>query len=166
MRRRAFAPCLALAALTLLGLASPASAGKQVPFKGDLEGSFTSTFDPGPPPIATFDGSGEGHGTHLGAFTYEFPHTVDFGTAPPTGNGTYTFTAANGDTLVAKFIGHSTPVGPGLVFVEEEAVVVDGTGRFEGATGEFTISRLVDQINGTTTGSFEGTISSRGKSNR
>ena len=158
MSFRTFTPCVVLAALAVLGIASPASAGMQVPFKGGLEGSFTSTFNPGPPPTATFDGSGTGHGTHLGAFTYEFPHAVNFGTVPPTGMGTYTFTAANGDTLVADFIGHSTPVAPGLVFVEEEAVIVDGTGRFEGATGEFTISRLVDQINGTTTGSFDGII--------
>ncbi len=142
------------------GLVGPAAAGGKVPFKGSLEGSFTTTIDPGPPPVATIVLSGTGNATHLGRFTYEFPHTVNFGIVPPTGAGTYTFTAANGDTVIAEGIGHSTPVEPGVVFVVEEAVITGGTGRFAGASGQLTIVRLVFQTNGTTFGSFEGTISS------
>ena len=37
-----------------------------------------------------------------------------------------------------------------------------GTGRFAGATGSFTVQRQFDPATGTTTGSFEGTISSPG----
>jgi hypothetical protein len=139
-----------------------AHAKEQVPFKGTLDGDYTVVVNPGPPPIGTFEGSGAGKATHLGNFTYEFPHEVNFGELPPLGMGTYTFTAANGDTIVADFVGFSTPVEPGVVLVEEVAVIVDGTGRFAGATGSITITRLVDQVNRTTIGSFTGTISSPG----
>jgi hypothetical protein len=158
MNRRSLIAGLALAALIVMEVATPASAREGVPFKGSLEGSYTVTVDPGPPPVGTFDGSGTGRATHLGHFTFEFPHTVNFGNTPPLGVGTYTFTAANGDTVEADFIGHSTPVAPGYVLVEEEAIITGGTGRFAGASGEFTIFRLVDQVNGETIGCFEGTI--------
>jgi hypothetical protein len=69
-------------------------------------------------------------------------------------------TAANGDTLVADVLGISTPVIPGvLILIEEEALVVGGTGRFAGASGSFSITRLKYQDTGRTIGSFEGTIS-------
>jgi hypothetical protein len=160
MHRYSFA---ALASLALLQLAGTAAAGEQVPFKGRLEGSYTVTVVP---PIGTFQGSGSGEATHLGGFTYEFPHTVNFGTTPPTGIGTYSFTAANGDKVFAEFLGQSTPVAPGFVLVEEEGVITGGTGRFANASGEFTITRLVDQVNQITVGSFEGTISSPGAAKR
>lgn len=162
MQQQRIVAGIALAAVIVLATADHAAAGKQVPFKGSLEGSYDVVIDPGPPPEGTFDGSGTGKGTHLGKFTYEFPHVVDFGSTPPIGVGIYTFTAANGDTVTAEFMGFSTPVEPGVVFVVEEAVITGGTGRFEGAEGGFTVERYVDQINRTTSGSFKGTISSPG----
>jgi hypothetical protein len=153
---------IALALLIARGVAGSASAGKYVPFKGSLEGSYDVTINPGPPPIGTFDDVGIGNATHLGKFTYEFPHTVNFGSIPPMGDGLYFFTAANGDTLEAEFTGYSTPVEPGVVFVVEEATIIGGTGRFAGASGEFTVMRFVDQINRTTEGTFDGSISSVG----
>jgi hypothetical protein len=133
-----------------------AAAGEQVPFKGNLEGSFTTVLDPGPPPIGHVVGSGAGNATYLGRFTYEIDAYVNFGAVPPTAAGIYTFTAANGDTLVAEFTGRSTPVEPGVIFVVDEAVITGGTGRFAGATGSFTVMRLA--ATGFTSGSFEGTI--------
>ena len=127
-----------------------------VPFKGTLEGSQTTT--PLEPPLAFSVVSATGTATHLGRFTLEIPHTVNFATA--TGDGTYTFTAANGDTLTADFTGEAQ-VGP-IISIEEHATITGGTGRFAGATGTFTAHRLYDPVNGTTTGSFEGTISAPG----
>jgi hypothetical protein len=86
------------------------------------------------------------------------PHEVDRG--KKTAIGKYEFTAANGDTLTAEFNGKSstTPI-PGVLYIEETATIKCGTGRFAGATGTFTAKRLYDMIDGTTEGSFEGTIS-------
>jgi hypothetical protein len=159
MNRRSLIASFALAAFTALGIVALSSAGEFVPFKGSLEGSYTVTVNPGPPPIGTFEGTGEGQATHLGRFTYEFPHTVNFGAAPPRGDGVYIFTAANGDIVEADFIGYSTPLALGFVLVEEKAVITGGTGRFAEASGNFTVFRLVDQVNGETIGCFEGTIS-------
>ena len=105
----------------------------------------------------------EGNATHLGKFTLVLKALVDFGTLPPTAAGTLTFTAANGDELVADFTGSSQLVVPGLVLITEHATIDPdrSTGRFAGATGEFTIERLADAatgVNGITIGSFSGTI--------
>ena len=132
------------------------SAAQSVPFKGNLEGTQTST--PLQPPFAFVDGSATGNATNLGRFTVAFPHTVNFATR--TGVGTFTFTAANGDTLTADFTGQAQP-GP-LVSIVEHATITGGTGRFAGATGSFTVERLFNPASGTTEGSFEGTISSPG----
>ena len=86
------------------GASSPTPAAATVPFKGTLEGSQTTT--PLEPPLAFSVVSATGTATHLGRFTVEIPHTVNFATA--TGDGTYTFTAANGDTLTADFTGEAT----------------------------------------------------------
>ena len=50
MKRHSSAASLALAVLAVLGLAGPAAAGDQVPFKGRLEGDVTVT--PLAPPFA------------------------------------------------------------------------------------------------------------------
>ncbi len=133
-----------------------ASRRTSVPFKGNFEGTQRST--PLQPPLAFVDGSATGNATHLGRFTVEFPHTVNF--AIRTGEGTFTFTAANGDTLTADFTGQAQP-GP-IVSIVEHATITGGTGRFAGATGSFTVQRQFAPATGTTKGSFEGTISSPG----
>src|SRR6202040_176766 len=46
MKRYSFAASLALAVVVVLGLAGPAAAGDQVPFKGYLDGDVTEAFDP------------------------------------------------------------------------------------------------------------------------
>jgi hypothetical protein len=102
-----------------------------------------------------------GNATHLGHFTLDVPHVVNPVTR--TAIGSYQFTAANGDTLTAEFTGRSMPTDmPGVLYIEEMATITGGTGRFEGATGSFTVERLFDTVAGTTIGSFEGTISSHG----
>jgi hypothetical protein len=123
-----------------------------VPFKGNLQGSQTFT------PPSQVNGSATGTATHLGLFTVQFPHTVDFVTR--TGRGTFTFTAANGDTLTADFTGQAQQGA--IVAIEEHATITGGTGRFEGASGTFIVRRTFNPANGTTEGSFGGTISALG----
>jgi hypothetical protein len=151
------AASLALALLAVVGLVGPVPAGDQVPFKGSFEGDVTST--PLTPPLVMVEVEATGEATHLGKFTLDVPHIVDRVTR--TAVGTYEFTAANGDKLYAEFTGLASPTEiPGVLYIEETATITGGTGRFAGATGSFTAERLYDTIEGTTTGSFEGTISS------
>lgn len=123
-----------------------------VPFKGTLEG--TQSVTPLAFPLLAVNGAATGHATLLGQFSARFPHTVDLTTRSAV--GTYTFTAANGDTLTADFSGQAN--GTGIVSIEEHATVTGGTGRFEGATGTFTVLRQFDQAAGVTSGVLEGEI--------
>jgi hypothetical protein len=104
------------------------------------------------------DVEAKGHASHLGRFTLDIPHVVNRATRAATGS--YEFTAANGDKVYAEFTGLATPTAtPGVLYIEETASITGGTGRFAGATGSFTVERLFDTVAGTTSGSFEGTIS-------
>ena len=159
MKRFNCAAGLALAVVAVLGLAGPVAAGEQVPFKGVLDGDVTRT--PVDDTHVRVDIEADGVATLLGHFALEVPHLVD--TTTRTAAGYYVFTAANGDTLTAEFTGRAGPSGiPGVVRIVEEAVITGGTGRFAGATGSFTAVRLYDPVAGTTTGEFEGSISTPG----
>ena len=158
MKRHSPAASLALATLVVLGLAGPADAGEQVPFKGRLEGVVT-TLTPLQPPFMFVRVEGTGNATHLGRFTW----VAMLVASPEEATGSYQFTAANGDMLFADFTGHGTPTEtPGVLYIVDDATITGGTGRFAGATGSFTIERLFDTVTGTTIGSFEGTISAPG----
>ena len=162
MRFHRSAAGVMFAVLAVLGLVSPAAAGKQVPFRGSLDGVVTHTpIDP------VFDSvlvDATGNATHLGQFSLDIPHVVN--RADRTAIGSYEFTAANGDTVFAEFTGLARPTAvPGVLYIEETATITGGTGRFAGASGSFTVERLYDTIAGTTIGSFEGTISSPGAGN-
>jgi hypothetical protein len=124
-------------------------------FQGRLEGAVTIT--PLTPPNIRVAISATGSATQLGRFTLSVPHDVDRSVG--TANGFYHFTAANGDTLDAEFTGQSTLVSPGILSIVENATITGGTGRFAGAAGSFTAARVFDTIAGTTTGTFEGAIS-------
>src|SRR4051812_15508733 len=159
MKFRSPAAGLALAGVAVRGLAGPVAAGAQVPSHGRREGDVTNI--PLDPPFASVLVEGTGQAAHLGRFTFEFPHVVD--RSDSTAVGTYTFTAANGDTLTADVIGQGMPTGtPGFLSIVEVATITGGTGRFAGATGGFVIERQYDIVGGTTIGTFEGTISSPG----
>lgn len=142
--------------------AGPAAADL-LPFKGTLEGRHVSRAPLAPPFV--FDRfEAEGQAIQLGRFDLVIEATVNFGARPVTGAGTYTFTAANGDRLVATHNGFSSLVAPGVVLITEHAVIDPNrsTGRFAGAEGTFTVERLADAatgVGGMTTGTFEGTLS-------
>jgi hypothetical protein len=145
----------ALAALAVLGLAGPAAA-EQAPFKGSLAGVVT--IKPLTPPFVSVLVNATGNATQLGQFALAIPHTVN--RANMTATGTYQFVAANGDTLTANFSGKAMRTAvPGVLSIVEAAMITGGTGRFAGATGSFTCVRLFNTVAGTTTGSFNGTIS-------
>jgi hypothetical protein len=108
------------------------------------------------------NGSGGGNATHLGAFTASWD--LEISTDP---NIVFrTFVAANGDELYAEGPGAGTP--PPDQFVTEEMTITGGTGRFDDATGNFTVKRTVFDVGNpgftdlVTVGSFDGTISTVG----
>jgi hypothetical protein len=142
---------------------TPKGLADALPFKGTLAGSHISR-TPLAAPFVLDRFEAEGQATHLGQFELVVESTVNFGARPVTGAGTYTFTAANGDELVADQTGFSALVRPGLVLITEHAVIDPdrSTGRFAGAEGTFTVERLADAatgVGGLTVGTFEGTIS-------
>src|SRR5260370_3162594 len=156
MKRYSSTASLALAVVAILGLIGPVAAGEQVPFKGSFEGDVIVTRRP--PPFLSVIVDATGNATQLGQFRLDIPLVVN--RANLTAVGTYEFTAANGDTVIAEFTGIATPTDvPGVLYIEETATIIGGTGRFAGATGNFVSERLYDRIAGTTIGSFEGTIS-------
>ena len=163
MKRSYLLKCLALAVVVVAGTAGRALAGASVPFKGVMEGVHVSRTPVDPPVVFdVFEVSGEA--TQLGQFDLVIEAVVDFSTRPPTAVGTLTFTAANGDTLVADITGSSVLAAPGIVLITEHATIDPdrSTGRFAGATGTFTLERFADAatgVTGVTVGSFEGTIS-------
>jgi hypothetical protein len=159
MNRHSSAASLALAVLAVLGLAGPALAQQQVPFKGGLNGVVTvGTPTPQGVPVLV---NATGNATQLGQFTLAIPHIVNKATMTATGK--YLFVAANGDSLTASFSGQATPTAtPGVLSIVETATITGGTGRFAGATGSFTCARLFNTITKRTAGSFSGTISAPG----
>ena len=160
------AGCLSSQATAVSAAASTTpqlEAARLVPFRGTLEGVHVSR-TPVAPPVVFDRFEADGRATLLGQFTSVIEATVDFGSRPVAGAGTYTFTAANGDLLVAAHTGSSSLVEPGTVLITEVAVVDPerSTGRFAGARGTFTVKRLADAatgVGGRTVGHFEGTIS-------
>jgi hypothetical protein len=148
-----------LTAIVLIAMAGPEAVTQAKPFKGLLEGSFTVTpVPPFPPQSVDVLVTATGRTTQLGRFTAVFPARVNISTVPSTAVGTYTFTAANGDTLIADSIGQAVQVAPNLLYIVDNATIVGGTGRFAHASGEFVIRRLADQVNFTTVGAISGTI--------
>jgi len=162
MKRDSYTAGIAAAVLIVLGLAGPAAAGEQVPFKGTVEGSLSSrTFLD--PPFALDRFEMTGNGTQFGELDLVILALVDL--SARTAVGTYEFVAANGDTLTADFVGSSVPTEtPGVVLITEVAIITGGTGRFAGASGSFICDRLFAPGTGITIGVFDGTISTAGAS--
>jgi hypothetical protein len=128
-----------------------ARGGTDLPFRG----SYTSVIEV-PPPSAV--GTVEGTATHLGRFTGRLTAEVTGNTA----TGKFTFIAANGDQLSGTFVGEGVFMPPNTATRNEIATIENGTGRFAGATGTFTMVTVdtIDFATGkaTGTGTFEGEI--------
>ena len=142
---------LAVAALTVLGLALSASADPSVPFGGQANVVITDV-----QPVSLgrlrLTASATGQATHLGRFTRT--ETVVLNLANGTFAGTLVFTAANGDQLYADvaggFTSPTTAVGT--------YTFTGGTGRFQNASGGAAFAAVTaDGIHFAIT--FEGAIS-------
>lgn len=160
MRYRSSAVSLALAVLAVLGLASSAAAAKEVPFKGSIQAveSNDTQF-----PELFVNSSGSGNATLIGRFTVTSEFEVNL--LALTSSGSADFIAANGDSLFSEVTGQAIPTEDrNVLFIVETFTITGGTGRFAGATGSFTVERILDSVTGITSGSIEGTVSSPGAS--
>ncbi len=98
--------------------------------------------------------------THLGLYTVTYHIEVD-NSDPTAGVGveSLTFVAANGDRIYANGTGLGGPTEiPGVNRIVEQYTITGGTGRFAGATGSFTMERLVNLGSGYSSGDFDGQI--------
>ena len=136
------------------GLAGAVAAEKEITFRGTLQAVETHVVQF---PTLFVEGSGTGNATQLGKFTMTFDAEVNLSTR--VGIGSSEFIAASGDRVFADFVGQSTLTGtPNLISIVEIYTITGGTGRFAGATGSFVLERLEDQVTGSSSGSFDGTI--------
>lgn len=129
-----------VALLAVVGLSPAAGAsgsGQEGPFKGVVSGEveFLPATDCLTWGLATTMTDVPGVGSHLGRMTMSSRHCSPAG--DDFGPGTMTFTAANGDEILATYTGTAPFPGPGAEVIEgtSHATIVGGTGRFEGAEG-------------------------------
>ena len=148
----------AIALLLLIVLASTTfaapSAERQLLFKGSMQAVETHvvTF-----PTFTLDATGSGNATQLGLFTMSFQGEVFIPTL--SGTASAILVAADGSRLFADGLGQGTPTeNPNVVSIVEMYTITGGTGRFAGATGNFTVERLIERTTGVSTGTINGSI--------
>ena len=113
---------------------APIAGANSVPFKGSWTG-VTVSADPTNFPVVAVVSDGTGQLTHLGRYFMTSPHTSHVFTGETIGD--QIFTAANGDTLTAYCEGFPQPQPSGQVVGSLDCEITGGTGRFEGATGEY-----------------------------
>ena len=116
-------------AVSLASIAASAVAA-ETPFKGTVSAVETGTtvF-----PTRFSDRVGTGNATYLGRYTEHVVETINIPTMSSTGAAT--FTAANGDTLLATEVGQATRTSPTTLSIVEVYTITGGTGRFDDATG-------------------------------
>ena len=144
-----------------------------VPFKGTVAGQ-NADINSGPSagcPVGLFPITLEaaGNTTHLGKITEVQAHCLNpipIAFDPITfqfSGGELTITAANGDELFKTYSGLATVIG-GQTFMEGDATVTGGTGRFSGASGGFHFSGEIEDADNQFVASVDGSISSVGSS--
>ena len=136
-------------------LAGPRAAEREVPFRGSVQAVETYDYQF---PALFVDSSGSGNATHLGRFAATSEFEVDLLTLA--GSGHARFVAANEDSVFTEVTGQAyLTEDPDFYSIVETYTITGGTGRFAGATGSFTVERLLNTVTGVTSGSFEGAIS-------
>jgi len=148
------AALLLMIVLASATFAAPAAAQTEFLLKGSFEATETQqvVF-----PIGYVDATGVGTATHLGLFTYHLEAELYIPTL--TASASATVIAANGDMIFGEGSGQGTPTGtPGIVSIVETYTITGGTGRFAGATGNFTVERLINRATFASSGTISGTI--------
>jgi len=145
---------LLLIVLTSTTFAAPAAGGRQLLLKGSLQAVETNELNF---PILSVDATGSGKATQLGQFTIDYQVEVNVLTL--WGSGPTTLIASDGSSLFAEVSGQATQTGtPNIVTILATGTITGGTGRFAGASGSFTMERILDQTTGVTSGTISGNI--------
>ena len=149
---------LALAAVMVSLTSSAALAGDGMPIEGILAVNFTrSTTSPG---IFAVSANGIGNLSNVGNLSFQLQKTLDFTATIPTMVGTFTITAASGDTFTGTYGGVITaPDSNGFAAFSGQITVTSGTGRFQGARGSVSFSACSN--NGVAAYSFKGVLSTQ-----
>jgi hypothetical protein len=151
---------LMLIAGLLLSLAMPAVAATARPFKGSFQG-VAGLAVPRCGSDVTLGFSAVGAVTHLGRIEGQASNcsSPSFPVAEvDVRDGIVLFAAADGSTITAAYSGvQQTPVA-GVAAYSLTMTLVEGTGRFEGASGSWTTRGLLDFNTFTITGAFDGWI--------
>ncbi len=156
----------ALAALLMVMSASAVLAQvKTVPFKGSFDERDTGVVQF---PTLSLSGGGSGTASQLGRFSFTSAVKVDLTNA--LSSGTIQLVAANGDVINGVCVGRGEPTDTAhITHVVQLVTITGGTGRFQSATGAFTMdSILVDDPStgiGLSSGTMKGTISTPGSTN-
>lgn len=134
--------------------AAPALSERQLLLKGSVQDVETQQVAF---PTITVDGTGSGNATQLGLYTISYHALLNIPTLSATTSATVV--AADGSSLFGEGTGQGTPTGaPGIVSIVETYTITGGTGRFEGATGTFTVERVLNRATLTSSGTISGTI--------
>ena len=156
-----FISSLGLALLLTVALVLPVSAEDRRPVRGQFEGSGVAVAQRCPGAL-TIGFAINGVLSHLGQMTGGGTNCTEFTLATESvsiWDGIAIVTAADGSTLTLAYEGQQGAPTNGVATFTHQDSVIGGTGRFEGATGELTISGLLDFADLTVTGSVSGWIS-------
>src|SRR5687768_17602782 len=123
-------------------------------FKGTIQSKETySTVSP----TMYVTGNGSGEAAQLGPFTVSYH--VEQNLLDLSETESAHFAGTNGDSLQAKGVRQAMEDRtPGMYNVIEIYTITGGTGRFAGASGTFTLKRLVSVTAGVAASTFEGYI--------
>lgn len=158
-------PVLLLAFLFVVLDAAAQAGPNDVPFRATLTVQEQIVPDASCPSGFSGTLTGSGTATHLGAVTINAPHCAmpTRGGSVAISRGEITFTAANGDTLTADFMGTISPFPGDLetnTFVGN-FVITGGTGRFANAEGDGLLSGTLS--GSLATRSYTGSITADGR---
>jgi hypothetical protein len=146
---------LLVIALAGIAFAAPAAGERELLLKGSVQATETHEVAL---PYHYVSVSGSGNATKLGFFTYSLTAKLYLPTLSAE-NTKATFVAADGSTLSAEGTGQGALTETsGIISIVETLTITGGTGRFEGASGNITIQRLVNRATLTSSGTMDGLI--------
>ena len=147
-----------LFALVALALPIYAAAADQLPLKAAESGTFQLA-GPCDTNGVIIDVTGTGHATDFGNYSVHYRECF----LPATGTvmgGSFTLTAANGDTLYGTYTGQASPTGdPNVIAFDDPGLITGGSGRFAAATGRLNQNGIANLATGEYAATLTGSIS-------